>query len=68
MGGGGGRRRRRSPSAHSMQIPKAGSRMENNILSDCILSTYAIIRNVLRTIYDVYMSYFKLAFNITIVS
>ena len=46
---------------------KAGSTMGNNILSDCIqYSTYVIIRNVFKTIYDVYISYFKLSFYITI--
>jgi hypothetical protein len=32
-----------------------------------VYSMYVIIRNVFKTIYDVYMSYFKLAFNITII-
>ena len=63
-GGGGGEE---DAACHSMQIPKSGKYNGKQHIYCRVYITYVIIRNVFKTIYDVYISYFKLSFYITII-
>jgi hypothetical protein len=60
----------RTPTAHSMKIPKSGKYNGKQHIYCRVYITYVIIRNVFKTIYDVYIchiSKFKLSFYITII-